>query len=236
MFGYFDSYVRLFLYACLFTYIRIFPFCLFSYFQLFRYFLLFNHFKFLSSLVIFRFSVIFSCSVIFIFQLFGYFQSAAEEHEEAAGVGEEVSIFTVSKRRRVGEAAGEFSFYGPRFAITCIFWRNGYKLLIYSNVKKCFLQEYLRHYCFNITGDKTRRDTVQCLRFVPSLDGYVSASQKGAIVIWNSSVSIPDMVLFLVTYKLFPNWKIAGKNWKMPNLMWIPFIFSFECSPVLTLM
>lgn len=53
---------------------------------------------------------------------------------------------------------------------------------------------------FPITGDKTRRDTVQCLRFVPSLDGYVSASQKGAIVIWNSSVSIPDVVLFLVTY------------------------------------
>lgn len=120
MLGYFDLYVRLFLYACLFSYIRIFPFCLFGYFQLFRYFQ-FNHFKFLSSLAIFRFSVIFSCSVIFIFQLFGYFQSAAEEHEEAAGVGEEVSIFTVSKRRRVGEAAGEFSFYGPRFAITCIF-------------------------------------------------------------------------------------------------------------------
>ena len=38
-------------------------------------------------------------------QLFGYFQSASEEHEEVA-VGEEVSIFTVSKRRRVGEAAG----------------------------------------------------------------------------------------------------------------------------------
>lgn len=67
MLGYFDSYVRLFLYACLFTYIRIFPFCLFSYFQLFRYFLLFNHFKFLSSLAIFRFSVIFSCSLFLFF-------------------------------------------------------------------------------------------------------------------------------------------------------------------------
>lgn len=81
-------------------------------------------------------------------ELFGYFQSAAEEHEEAAGVGEEVSIFTVSKRRRVGEAA----------------------------------------------GDKTRRDTVQCLRFVPSLDGYVSASQKGAIVIWNSSLRMQSCI------------------------------------------
>ena len=41
----------------------------------------------------------------FLRQLFGYFQSAAEEHEEAAA-GEEVSVFTVSKRQRVGEAAG----------------------------------------------------------------------------------------------------------------------------------
>ncbi|XP_048734937.1 WD repeat-containing protein 64-like isoform X6 [Ostrea edulis] len=80
-------------------------------------------------------------------ELFGYFQSPAEEHEEVA-VGEEVSVFTVSKRRRVGEAA----------------------------------------------GDKTRRDTVQCLRFVPSLDGYVSASQKGAIVIWNSSLRMQTCI------------------------------------------
>ena len=40
-----------------------------------------------------------------IFQLFGYIQSSAEEMEDIM-VGEEVSIFTVSKRRRVGEAAG----------------------------------------------------------------------------------------------------------------------------------
>lgn len=58
---------------------------------------------------------------------------------------------------------------------------------------------------------------MQCLRFVPSLDGYVSASQKGAIVIWNSSVSIPDMVLFLVTYKLFPNWKIADAQFDVDS-------------------
>jgi hypothetical protein len=39
-------------------------------------------------------------------QLFGYFQSSTEEEELT--VGEEVSIFMVSQRRRVGEAAGEF--------------------------------------------------------------------------------------------------------------------------------
>ena len=39
-------------------------------------------------------------------QLFGYIQSSAEEMEDII-VGEEVSIFTVSKRRRVGEAAGK---------------------------------------------------------------------------------------------------------------------------------
>ncbi|KAK3093696.1 hypothetical protein FSP39_018996 [Pinctada imbricata] len=80
-------------------------------------------------------------------ELFGYFQSTAEEHEEIA-VGEEVSVFTVSKRRRVGEAAGE----------------------------------------------KTRRDTVQCLRYVPSLDCYVSASQKGAICIWSTGLKLQSCV------------------------------------------
>ena len=41
------------------------------------------------------------------FQLFGYFQSGVEDEELT--VGEEVSIFMVSKRRRVGEAAGKNS-------------------------------------------------------------------------------------------------------------------------------
>lgn len=50
-------------------------------------------------------------------------------------------------------------------------------------------------YILFFTGDKTRRDTVQCLRCVPSLDGYVSSSQKGAIVIWNSSVRNTRLVL-----------------------------------------
>lgn len=146
--------------------------------------------------------------------MFGYFQSAAEEHEEAAGVGEEVSIFTVSKRRRVGEAAG---MPGQLFFLWSTFYnyileKLVFKLLIYSVLQRndlFALMGYLSIFIlynvrFPITGDKTRRDTVQCLRFVPSLDGYVSASQKGAIVIWNSSVSIPDgvvpdVVLFLVT-------------------------------------
>ncbi|ESP02905.1 hypothetical protein LOTGIDRAFT_230398 [Lottia gigantea] len=38
-------------------------------------------------------------------ELFGYFQSAVEEEEII--VGEEVSVFMVSKRRRVGDAAGD---------------------------------------------------------------------------------------------------------------------------------
>lgn len=66
--------------------------------------------------------------------MFGYFQSAAEEHEEAAGVGEEVSIFTVSKRRRVGEAAG---MPGQLFFLWSTFYnyileKLVFKLLIYS--------------------------------------------------------------------------------------------------------
>ncbi|XP_052272714.1 WD repeat-containing protein 64-like isoform X3 [Dreissena polymorpha] len=76
-------------------------------------------------------------------ELFGYIQTSAEEAEEIM-VGEEVSIFTVSKRHRVGEAA----------------------------------------------GDKKRRDIVQCLKYVPSLDSYISCSQKGALALWSSKLKL----------------------------------------------
>ncbi|XP_071080173.1 WD repeat-containing protein 64-like [Haliotis cracherodii] len=75
-------------------------------------------------------------------ELFGYFQSAAEEEEMT--VGEEVSVFMVSKRRRIGEAA----------------------------------------------GDRKRRDTVQCLKYVPAIDAYVTASQKGALSIWTNKLRL----------------------------------------------
>ncbi|KAL5008313.1 hypothetical protein ScPMuIL_013894 [Solemya velum] len=39
-------------------------------------------------------------------EIFGYFQSSVDERDEIA-VGEEVSVFTVSKRKRVGEAPGD---------------------------------------------------------------------------------------------------------------------------------
>lgn len=79
-------------------------------------------------------------------ELFGYFQSNTDDEEIV--VGEEVNVFTVSKRRRVGEAA----------------------------------------------GDKTRRDTVQCLRYIPSQDGYISTSQKGAICIWNNKLKLQSCI------------------------------------------
>lgn len=58
--------------------------------------------------------------------MFGYFQSPAEEHEEVA-VGEEVSVFTVSKRRRVGEAAGAWR----RCYYFCLFHYHDYLSIFY---------------------------------------------------------------------------------------------------------
>ncbi|PVD26800.1 hypothetical protein C0Q70_14479 [Pomacea canaliculata] len=78
--------------------------------------------------------------------LFGYFQSGVEEEDMT--VGEEVSVFMVSKRRRVGEAA----------------------------------------------GDRKRRDSVQTLKFVPLLDSYLAASQKGAITVWSSKLRLQACV------------------------------------------
>ena len=37
-------------------------------------------------------------------------------------------------------------------------------------------------------GDRKRRDTVQSIQYIPSMDCYLTASQKGAISIWNNKV------------------------------------------------
>ncbi|XP_064622276.1 WD repeat-containing protein 64-like isoform X2 [Lineus longissimus] len=80
-------------------------------------------------------------------ELFGFFQSETDETDLTLG-GEEVSVFTVSKRLRVGEAA----------------------------------------------GDKKRRDIIQSIRIIPALDGYLAASQKGAICIWSSKLRLQTCV------------------------------------------
>ncbi|XP_013386064.1 WD repeat-containing protein 64-like [Lingula anatina] len=75
-------------------------------------------------------------------ELFGYFQSENEEQETP--IGEDANIFTVSKKRRVGEAA----------------------------------------------GDRKRRDTIQCVKYIQSLDCYLAASQKGAVSLWNMKLRL----------------------------------------------
>lgn len=127
LFGYYHlrlfSFIFSVIFICLFVFIcSDFPFFVCLLFSVVRLFSIVKIFSVVQSFAVFVISCHFQVfGYFYFFQLFGYFQSAAEEHEEAAGVGEEVSIFTVSKRRRVGEAAGEFSFYGPRFAIIPVF-------------------------------------------------------------------------------------------------------------------
>ncbi|XP_038075924.1 WD repeat-containing protein 64-like isoform X2 [Patiria miniata] len=71
-------------------------------------------------------------------ELFGYFQSEDEEPDQI--LNEDISVFTVSKKHRIGEAA----------------------------------------------GDKKRRDVISAVNYNPNVDIYTSASQKGAISVWNS--------------------------------------------------
>ncbi|XP_071795581.1 WD repeat-containing protein 64-like isoform X1 [Asterias amurensis] len=71
-------------------------------------------------------------------ELFGYFQSEDEEPDQI--LSEDISVFTVSKKHRIGEAA----------------------------------------------GDKKRRDVISAVTHNPNIDIYISASQKGAISVWNS--------------------------------------------------
>ena len=50
---------------------------------------------------------------------------------------------------------------------------------------------------FFLIGDKKRRDTVQCIRYVPSLDYYISCSQKGTVALWTSKVCYALFILML---------------------------------------
>ncbi|KAH9519572.1 WD repeat-containing protein 64, partial [Bulinus truncatus] len=59
-------------------------------------------------------------------------------------VGEEIPVFQVSARRKVGEAA----------------------------------------------GDKLRRDTVQQIKYIPSIDSYISCSLKGSLAVWSMKLRL----------------------------------------------
>ncbi|CAK8680345.1 unnamed protein product [Clavelina lepadiformis] len=78
-------------------------------------------------------------------EVFGYFQA---ENEEAEAGNEEISVFTVSKRKTIGEAA----------------------------------------------GDKKRRDTIQSVIYSPEFDYYVTASQKGALSIYNGKLRLQNCI------------------------------------------
>lgn len=38
------------------------------------------------------------------------------------------------------------------------------------------------------SGDKARRDIIQSIHYAPDIDYFVTASQKGAITVWNNKV------------------------------------------------
>ena len=53
---------------------------------------------------------------------------------------------------------------------------------------------------------------MQCIRYVPSLDCYISCSQKGTIALWTSKVNF-----FLVT-KCFGGWGGSCVGWRAGDL------------------
>ena len=61
------------------------------------------------------------------------------------------------------------------------------------------------------SGDKKRRDVVQCIVHVPKYDFYIIASQKGIICQWSSKVYFSISLLFLcVSYDTFP---VTCESW-----------------------
>ena len=84
-------------------------------------------------------------------------------------VGEEVNVFTVSARSRVGDAAGAIPQKHPS-------WRHtgtDADVVVYVN----------------IAGDRKRRDIVVAMKYIQSLDIYISVSQKGAVSTWTNKVT-----------------------------------------------
>ena len=85
-------------------------------------------------------------------------------------VGEEVNVFTVSARSRVGDAAGALP---PQQHSQ---WRHtgtDADMVVYVN----------------IAGDRKRRDIVVAMKYIQSLDIYISVSQKGAVSTWTNKVT-----------------------------------------------
>nr|XP_009861346.1 WD repeat-containing protein 64-like [Ciona intestinalis] len=78
-------------------------------------------------------------------EVFGYFQAENDIQESGS---DEISVFTVSKRKTIGEAA----------------------------------------------GDKKRRDTIQCVIYSPEFDIYVTASQKGALSLYNGKLRLQNCI------------------------------------------
>lgn len=39
-----------------------------------------------------------------------------------------------------------------------------------------------------VLGDKKRRDSIQSIKYIPHLDAYITASQKGALSVWSTKV------------------------------------------------
>lgn len=51
-------------------------------------------------------------------------------------------------------------------------------------------------------GHQKRRDVVQSIRFIPSVDGFVTLSQKGALCIWSSKFDLQATVELTVRFLL----------------------------------
>ena len=76
------------------------------------------------------------------------------------------------------------------------------RFICYSVRNDSFTFMFLTYLAVTITsffliGDKKRRDTVQCIRYVPSLDYYISCSQKGTVALWTSKVWYAVFILVI---------------------------------------
>ncbi|XP_070576950.1 WD repeat-containing protein 64-like isoform X2 [Ptychodera flava] len=113
-------------------------------------------------------------------ELFGYFQSDNEEQEQI--VNEEVSVFTVSKRHRIGEAAGDKK---RRDTIQCIVYNPQYEIYLTASQKGVICVWGAKTMRLQSCCDINESSWVTGVDYLPSIRRVAAATER-SIAIWDN--------------------------------------------------
>jgi hypothetical protein len=68
------------------------------------------------------------------------------------------------------------------------------------------IQIFIQSYKIRVgdaSGDKAKRDIIQCIYYSPEIDCFLTVAQKGAVTVWNSSKLRLQTCTFLKVFLIF---------------------------------